>query len=37
MHKFELIVCWSNEDNAFLAKAPALPGCESHGDTRKGR
>lgn len=36
MHKYEVIVYWSNEDNVFLAKVPALPGCVAHGDTQEG-
>ncbi len=36
MHKYEIIVYWSNEDGAFLAKAPELPGCAAHGNTREG-
>ena len=35
MHKYEITIYWSNEDSAFLAKAPALPGCEAHGDTQE--
>ena len=37
MHKYEIIIYWSNEDNVFLAKAPALPGCVAHSDTQEGR
>jgi len=32
-YKYELHVCWSAEDNAFLAGVPDLPGCMAHGDT----
>lgn len=32
MHKYEIILCWSNEDQASVAKAPELPGCMAHGD-----
>ena len=33
MHKFEIIIYWSNEDGAFVAEVPELPGCAAHGDT----
>lgn len=36
MHKFETLIYWSNADNTYLAKAPALPVCEVHGDTQQG-
>ena len=35
MHKYEVIIYWSNEDGAFVAEAPELPGCAAHGDTQK--
>jgi predicted RNase H-like HicB family nuclease len=35
MHKYEVIIFWSNEDNAFVAEAPELPGCTAHGDTQE--
>ena len=35
MHKFEIILYWSNEDQAFIAKAPELPGCMAHGDDQE--
>jgi predicted RNase H-like HicB family nuclease len=31
MHKYEIIIYWSNEDNTFIAEAPELPGCMAHG------
>lgn len=31
--KYEIIIYWSNEDNAFIAKVPELPGCMSDGKT----
>ena len=34
MHKYEIILYWSNEDQAFIAKAPQLPGCMAHGDSQ---
>ncbi len=33
MYKYEVIIYWSNEDDAFIAEAPELPGCTAHGDT----
>ena len=31
MHKYEVIIYWSNEDEAFVAEVPQLPGCAAHG------
>ena len=33
MHKYELIIYWSEDDQAFVAEVPELPGCAAHGDT----
>lgn len=33
MHRYEIIIFWSNEDQAFIADVPELPGCKAHGDT----
>lgn len=33
MYKYEVIIYWSNEDEAFVAEVPELPGCVAHGDT----
>ncbi|MBI2305354.1 MAG: type II toxin-antitoxin system HicB family antitoxin [Chloroflexi bacterium] len=33
MYKYEIIIYWSNEDGAFIAEVPELPGCMAHGDT----
>lgn len=33
MHKYEIIIYWSNEDQVFVAEVPELPGCTAHGDT----
>jgi len=30
----DVVVSWSDEDNAFIANVPALPGCMTHGSTR---
>ena len=35
MHKYEIILYWSNEDQAFIAGAPELPGCMAHGDDQE--
>lgn len=29
--KYEVILYWSNEDQAFVAEVPELPGCMAHG------
>ncbi len=31
--KYELIIWWSDEDEAFLVEVPELPGCMADGDT----
>jgi len=31
--KYEIILYWSNEDHAYLAEVPELPGCMADGDT----
>jgi predicted RNase H-like HicB family nuclease len=33
MDKYEIIIFWSNDDNAFVADVPELPGCMAHGNT----
>ncbi|MXY35407.1 MAG: type II toxin-antitoxin system HicB family antitoxin [Dehalococcoidia bacterium] len=33
MHKYEVVIYWSYEDDAFIAEVPELPGCSAHGDT----
>ncbi len=33
IHKYEVIVWWSEEDEAFIAEVPELPGCNAHGPT----
>ena len=35
MHRYEIILYWSNEDEAFIAEAPELPGCMAHGDDQQ--
>ena len=34
MHKYQVVVWWSQSDNAFLAMAPELAGCIADGETR---
>jgi predicted RNase H-like HicB family nuclease len=34
MIKYEVIIYWSAEDEAFVAEVPELPGCAAHGDTQ---
>ena len=34
MYKYEIILYWSNEDQAFIAEVPELPGCMAHGDSQ---
>jgi predicted RNase H-like HicB family nuclease len=31
--KYKVILFWSEEDDAFLAEVPELPGCMAHGDS----
>ena len=33
--KYEIILYWSNEDSAFIAEVPELPGCAADGATRQ--
>lgn len=32
--KYEIIIYWSEEDQAFLAQVPELPGCMADGPTQ---
>ena len=32
-YKYEVVIYWSNEDNAFIAEVPELPGCMADGPT----
>ena len=31
---YEMIIWWSDEDDAFVVEVPELPGCMAHGSTR---
>ncbi len=33
MYNHEVKLYWSNEDTAFVAQVPQLPGCMAHGET----
>lgn len=35
MHKSEIIIYWSNGDQAYIAEVPELSGCTAHGDTHE--
>ena len=34
MYKYEIILYWSNDDEAFIAEVPELPGCMAHGNSQ---
>lgn len=33
MYRYEIIVYWSEDDEAFIAEVPELPGCAADGPT----
>jgi len=35
MKKYEIIIYWSDDDKAFVAEVPELPGCMAHGDSHE--
>ena len=35
MHKFEIILYWSDEDRAFVAEVPELLSCMAHGGSQE--
>lgn len=34
-NKYEIIIYWSEEDSAFIAEVPELPGCMADGQTHR--
>ena len=34
-HKYEVIIYWSDDDGAFIAEVPELPGCLADGRTHE--
>lgn len=32
-YRYEMILYWSDEDSAFIAEVPELPGCAADGET----
>lgn len=34
MTKYEVIIYWSQEDDAYVAEVPQLAGCAAHGDSQ---
>ena len=32
-HRYEIIIYWSEEDKAYIAEVPELPGCAADGET----
>lgn len=35
MDRYEIIMYWSKQDDAFIAEVPELPGCLAHGATQE--
>jgi len=35
MDRYEVIIYWSNDDAAYIAEVPELPGCIAHGTNRQ--
>ncbi len=33
MHRYEVIIYWSEEDDAYIVEVPELPGCMADGAT----
>lgn len=33
--RYEVVICWSEEDGCFLAHVPELPGCMADGASRR--
>ena len=35
MSKYEVIIYWSKEDDAYVAEVPQLAGCAAHGESQE--
>ena len=35
MHKYEIILYWSEEEKIFVTEVPELPGCIAHGNSQE--
>lgn len=35
MNRYEIIIYWSEEDQAYIAEVPELPGCMAHGESQE--
>lgn len=35
MHRYEVIIYWSDEDGVFVTDVPELPGCMAHGSSHE--
>ncbi|MDZ7789933.1 MAG: type II toxin-antitoxin system HicB family antitoxin [Xanthomonadales bacterium] len=35
MHRYEITIFWSDEDDTFIAEVPELAGCKAHGSSQK--
>ena len=33
MHRYEIIIYWSADDDSYVAEVPELPGCMAHGSS----
>jgi len=33
MNRYKILLQWSDEDSAFIAEVPGLPGCMAHDDS----
>jgi predicted RNase H-like HicB family nuclease len=33
MNRYEIVICWSDEDGAYVAYVPELQGCMAHGQS----
>ena len=33
MYRYAIIIYWSDEDRAYVADVPELPGCSAHGES----